>query len=40
MAKNKMQKALKGVKKGVNEFVNEAKESTNKAADYIKDKTK
>lgn len=40
MAKSKMDKAVKEVKKNVAEFVDDAKESTNKAVEYIKDKTK
>jgi F0F1-type ATP synthase membrane subunit b/b' len=40
MAKSKMGKAMKEVKKGVAEIVDDAKENTNKAVDYIKDKTK
>lgn len=40
MAKGKMDKTIKEVKKGVAQFVDEAKESKDKAVDYIKDKTK
>lgn len=40
MAKNKMEKSFKGVKKDINKFVNEAKESTKEAVEFIKDKTK
>jgi len=40
MAKSKMEKSFKGVKKDINKFVNEAKESTKEAVDYIKDKTR
>lgn len=40
MAKSKMDKAIKEVKKSVTGLVDDAKESTNKAAEYIKDKTK
>lgn len=38
MAKNKMEKGFKEVKKSVNRMVDEAKEGANKAAEYIKDK--
>ena len=38
MAKNKMKKGYKELKKGVNRAVDEAKEGASKAANYIKDK--
>lgn len=39
MAK-KMNKAMKQVKKGVEKFIDEAKDSSNKAVDFISDKMK
>lgn len=38
MAKGKMEKGIKDVKKGVNKMFDEAKEGANKAAEYVKDK--
>lgn len=40
MGKSKMDKTIKEVKKDVGEFVDGAKKGTNKAVEYIKDKTK
>ncbi len=40
MAKSKMEKSIKGTKKDINRFVDEVKESTKDAVEYIKDKTK
>lgn len=40
MAKNKMEKNYKGLKKDFNKFVNEAKENTKEAVDHLKDRTK
>ena len=38
MAKSKLEKGYKEIKKGVSRAVDEAKEGANKAAKYIKDK--
>lgn len=40
MAKNKVDKSIKKAKKGISEFVDEAKETGKDAVEYIKDKTK
>jgi len=40
MAKNKLEKSINEAKKGINEFVDEAKETSKDAVKYIKNKTK
>ncbi|RNC28625.1 MAG: hypothetical protein AWM53_01284 [Candidatus Dichloromethanomonas elyunquensis] len=40
MAKSKMEKTVKNAKNDINKFVDEAKESTRDAINYIKNKTK